>query len=765
MARLVTPANKDLAHKRGRILGALPTMAYRTQKDRIPERVQGTCEWFTNHPRFAEWRSSKSGGVLWLNAHPGCGKSVLLKYLVDAILVAPDTAMCYFFFKDEVEVQKSIDSALRCLLHQLFLQRPNIVTNEVPVKLEQDKQLLSSTGDLWRLLCDLGQSATGGSIVLVIDALDECHLENQQVFLQLLAGWSATANSNTTRLKILVSSRPYSHIQRVLQGMAPQVHISAEDDAALEQISAEIDLVIAHKLDIMAKYLDLHQEQQQLLYRELTKVQQKTYLWAYLVIDEIDQMVDTTSKSIRETLQRLPQRVDEAYEQILNKARQQHQGEVMRLLSIIIAARRPLNLLQLAQAWTLTPEMTADDMEVVSEKQMRQMVKGFCGLFVMIVNRKVYLLHQTAREFLLAAPTTMARGGVLWKASITSVEAELVMAQISLQYFHLCGCPPWAVDGITNKPVPVLDKAHRSCSCQHQDKSQQTDCFANYAIQQWAKHILAGQEVGGEELTRRAAQTCERLARVLFRYRSRQLSSPGDRLPPNHTMPVPPLTVAVMFGLVPIIKVLAGRPDAELEQREQADMTALGWAVACQQTDAARALLALGTDYDTKDGQNESLAASGVKDGTEMLELLLDAGADPNARDGLGFTSLMEAAGLGTVDSVVTLLQHGVDIEARDTEGQTALSIACEHGKTQTIYVLPEAGADPTTADKDGLTALMICCASMRFRYLEEEEQNQQLKAILLLLRRAGNVACRIVTETRLSPWPVRPVVRLLCVC
>ncbi len=103
-----------------KILTTLYTVPYRERKDRNPERIPGTCEWFVAHELFRQWRESKSSSMLWVSADPGCGKSVLARYLADSeISTTESTTTCYFFFKD-VEDQKSAKSALCCILHQLF---------------------------------------------------------------------------------------------------------------------------------------------------------------------------------------------------------------------------------------------------------------------------------------------------------------------------------------------------------------------------------------------------------------------------------------------------------------------------------------------------------------------------------------------------------------------------------------------------------------------------------------------------------------------
>ena len=64
----------------------------------------------------------------------------------------------------------------------------------------------------------------------------------------------------------------------------------------------------------------------------------------------------------------------------------------------------------------------------------------------------------------------------------------------------------------------------------------------------------------------------------------------------------------------------------------------------------------------------------------ETVALLLEHGADPNARQQVGYTPLMGAAGAGREDMADLLLARGADPRATNEEGKTAADIAREHG-------------------------------------------------------------------------------------
>ena len=73
--------------------------------------------------------------------------------------------------------------------------------------------------------------------------------------------------------------------------------------------------------------------------------------------------------------------------------------------------------------------------------------------------------------------------------------------------------------------------------------------------------------------------------------------------------------------------------------------------------------------------------------------MLLDAGADANARDRYGDTPLHRALGKGHVEVVRALLDAGADVNARDDFGDTPLRLAAGKGHVEVARALQDAGA------------------------------------------------------------------------
>ncbi|HVS33724.1 MAG TPA: ankyrin repeat domain-containing protein [Thermoanaerobaculia bacterium] len=72
-------------------------------------------------------------------------------------------------------------------------------------------------------------------------------------------------------------------------------------------------------------------------------------------------------------------------------------------------------------------------------------------------------------------------------------------------------------------------------------------------------------------------------------------------------------------------------------------------------------------------------AAAAACDRETML-LLLERGADPNARQQMDYTALHGAASRGDVEMAKMLIDRGADRAARGSDGKTVAEVAVEHG-------------------------------------------------------------------------------------
>ena len=75
----------------------------------------------------------------------------------------------------------------------------------------------------------------------------------------------------------------------------------------------------------------------------------------------------------------------------------------------------------------------------------------------------------------------------------------------------------------------------------------------------------------------------------------------------------------------------------------------------------------------------------------EIVKMLLEAGADPNARQERGFAPLHDAAANGIAPLVELLLKHGALASAKTDDGKTPADMAAERGHKEVVERLGKA--------------------------------------------------------------------------
>ncbi|KAG7124922.1 Ankyrin repeat domain-containing protein 50 like [Verticillium longisporum] len=140
--------------------------------------------------------------------------------------------------------------------------------------------------------------------------------------------------------------------------------------------------------------------------------------------------------------------------------------------------------------------------------------------------------------------------------------------------------------------------------------------------------------------------------------------------------------------------------------------TPLYWAVLGGHDATVQLLLSHGANSNTPEpagGKTPLLVAvAGTKGGHKsVVRRLLGAGADTDTPDMSGDTPLIVAARNGKIDMMELLLDGGADPDIRDwRRGQTALSLAAEAGHDGMVDLLCRHGAAASLADDHGMTPM-----------------------------------------------------------
>ena len=652
--------------------------------------------------------------MLWVSADPGCGKSVLAKYLADKVLPSTDTrTTCYFFFKDDFEDQRSSTSALCCILRQIFLQHPTSLSNQILKKFEEDgDKLLTSFHDLWDILISTATDYTEGEIVCILDALDECGDLERNRLIDAISEFYSYATTRTPSLKFLLTSRPYLDIKRQFQYLEyklPTIHLKGENEEEVGKISCEIDMVIKSRVAEISDKLELRQEEQIVLQEELTRVPNRTYLWVHLIFNEIENSILLSPGNIRSEVRNLPKTVDEAYDRILSKSRDITLAR--KLLHIVVAAARPLTLQEMALALAIrSNHRSLGDLELWPEERFRPEVRELCGLFVVVIDSRIYLLHQTAREFLIpplspkasVSPSRSPRSmAPQWKFSLYPGESNRILAEICI----------WRLS------LSDFDLGNLPSEEQAQHNSNRT--LLVYSAQHWADHFRDSNGSDNCIITAAVDYCCPSSSVSSAWFDIYQRSTIGD-VPGSFTS----LLVASYFGLSQVVDRLPKEAFKNVNLKDSRyKRSALFWACSNGHVAVVQRLLVAGAKANLRDNDGRTPLHSASENGHEsvvrqllatgnnskakkILRRLLAAGANTNAKDKDSWTPLHLAIWKGHDIIVQQLLAAGADANAKIITSATPLHLATSKGYDTIVQRLLAAGADANAKDSHFSTPL-----------------------------------------------------------
>ena len=209
---------------------------------------------------------------------------------------------------------------------------------------------------------------------------------------------------------------------------------------------------------------------------------------------------------------------------------------------------------------------------------------------------------------------------------------------------------------------------------------------------------------------------------------------------------ITPLHSAAYFGDVEMVQILL-KYKADVHARNAWDGTPLSFALgsefrnsAISFSDVARLLLEHGADGNARDDGHytplHSAAQTARYGKVGAIRVLLEHGVEVNARAIYGTTPLHQAAEDGTVEAIRVLVELGADVNARENDDIIPLHQAARNGRVEAVRVLVEFGADVNARKADDTTPL------------HEAARNGTVEAVHLLVELGADVSARKKDDT-----------------
>jgi hypothetical protein len=432
----------------------------RHDKKRIEEIKGGllpeSYRWVLDNAEFQRWRHDEQSGLLWVKGDPGKGKTMLLCGIINELKKSIGSIdLISFFFCQATDLRlNSATAVLRGLIYLLAAQQPYLLSH-VRKKYDHAGNQLFQDANTWvavsEILHNILEDPDLQSTYLIVDALDECEKD-----LTLLLDF-ILQNSKQRRVKWIVSSRNIPDIEQRLRPDNSQGRLSLEMRETAEKVSLAVDTYIDHYVSKLPNLQDDENAKARIQHTMRRKAN-GTFLWASLVVEELR---DAESWEMEEIVDEMPSGLKEMYDRMLWKIQQLPRGrpELCRLvLSTATAAYRPLLLEELGVLSRL-PKNVADKPESVTK------IVGLCGSFLTIRERGIYIIHQSAKEFLLNIAF-----GSFFPYNIGHVHYQMfsvsldTLSQILRRDIYRLRHPGVPIDQVKQPKPDPLAKARYSCT-------------------------------------------------------------------------------------------------------------------------------------------------------------------------------------------------------------------------------------------------------------------------------------------------------------
>ncbi|KAK4209931.1 ankyrin repeat protein [Rhypophila decipiens] len=685
-------------------------------KAMLPSPAEGTCSWILTNKTFVSWLDKAESALLWLAGHSGCGKTTLSLFLAKQLdndrSTGSASSVCIFFCDDKVNNQKVANNILIGLIYQLLCRNNGLARH---VKASYDTHgadLINSCEALWSLFRTIAADPRSGSVIIIIDALDECENKTRRWLLKEIKDFIRSedyhAKPSGHRIKFILTSRPsLGEVEKIMDARS-------DHRIAIDEDHGDVQRFIKERVEEISKQRQFPDDAKKFLLDSLNSRSGQTFLWVRMVLEQIEAADLLSYHELKASLDQIPKSLELTYMGFM--AHLNPLDAACRLLKLILGCSRHLTLDEINIAFSIeaSHEKVAD-LKPNLQIHMDRTLRNVLGPLIRISKSKVLLVHQSAKEFILQ----QAGGNEAVAPEIRSIRAQdctlaiatacinyLLLAEFSEDVFDLLTSTPDNTSEIDSKSIDkgeIASEAKPSWD-EHEeylnldaltseiDFLDDITCeqltsrypFYSYAALNWADHFSICENIASDQL-KEAAKTLLNPSNIssgnFLRFYSCQITSGVECIPLQRFDFV---TLAAFFNVPGLLQDhLASHSGLEKQTISQGSL-------------------------------DDALFWSAERGYPRIVTALLQAGGNPNVRQILtdrlfDQTPLTIASKNGHIDCVRALLADPrTDINLQGTRGRTALSYACHAGhKAIVAMLLSDPKCDPDRADNDISTPLI----------------------------------------------------------
>jgi hypothetical protein len=673
-----------------------------------------TCDWLFSASPYKRWRDqalvSEHNGFLWIKGKPGAGKSTVMKHAWEYAQVTyeDETTLSFFFNARGTTLGKSVQGIYRCLLHQIVGQVPDLSSKVAAA----DRELYRSKGWPVEVLQDLFRQAVlhlcrHTSVSCYIDALDEGDDEDQvRGMIEFFYDLAERHDSDDLPFYVCLASRYY-----------PKISVLSFEELRLEDHEGhdtDISEYVHNKLRLGSGQL------KQQLASEINLRSSGVFLWVVLVVAILNKEGDRGNQHLLSArLQGIPDGLLQLFQDLMTRVAPD--DRFLPAIQCVLYAGRPLTpkdlyIAILASIGELTAQRLTWTWQTVNTGMINDfIISSSKGLLEVDYNESysrhrgpwwpshdgyvVQFIHETVREYFLGASEFENQEDELGASknrpgNMSELDSRSPLDIAAISHARLSQiCQAYIRISHTNdlQQNPQFGPANLS------DEELRERPYLTYSVEMALTHANNASDYG-----RRVSNLAQEFPwDEWISYRSVTDPLFTDDLYRIDTWLQMMAYEGYHYLLKDELTLSSRRGNGEFHLLINACAEGLGSALHIslrrRNLDCYKWLLDSGADVNMMCkgvGSPLHVAVSKYDGNINTVRLLLEYGADPNAKDNHGNSAVHYSILGGYVDILELLAEHGGDLKNNIGTFGNAAQTAASQNDWRAMQALSELGVD-----------------------------------------------------------------------